>query len=198
MDICLTEETGAIYQAPHATFPLHGNDNYYIYSLGLLLEGVLKEEAGAARALPDIWVMTGFQDVLSYIKRMKKNAENIVIGDERHYRLLSGIPSIGEMVFIHASLPVEEIKERFRFVIRRKADRNMRCEYRHHDTQAFSAGARKTIKLLLKGLPTWRVAQECCIENRAVSVYKRNVMRRLNVNNTQELVIKCRLMEFQW
>ncbi|BFO11912.1 hypothetical protein GGER_44220 [Serratia rubidaea] len=83
-------------------------------------------------------------------------------------------------------------------MIRRQAEGKMLCDYRFHDMQAFSAGARKTIKLLLKGLPPWRVAQECSIHHRAVSVYKRNVMRRLNVNNTQELVIKCRLMELQW
>ncbi|CAI1067962.1 Response regulator [Serratia rubidaea] len=198
MDIFFTEETGGVDKNRQTAFPLYGNDNYYIYSLSLLLEDLLADEDATERQLPAIWVLSGFQDVLSYIQQMKRNAENIVIGDERHYRLLSGIASIGDMFFIHASLPVVEIKERLRFVIRRKADGKMLREYRYHDTQAFSAGARKTIKLLLKGLPTWRVAQECSIHHRAVSVYKRNVMRRLNVNNTQELVIKCRLMELQW
>ncbi|WP_442801652.1 helix-turn-helix transcriptional regulator [Serratia rubidaea] len=198
MDIFFTEETGGVDKNRQTAFPLYGNDNYYIYSLSLLLEDLLADEGATERQLPAIWVLTGFQDVLSYIQQMKRNSENIVIGDERHYRLLSGIASIGEMFFIHASLPVAEIKERLRFVIRRQAEGKMLCDYRFHDMQAFSAGARKTIKLLLKGLPPWRVAQECSIHHRAVSVYKRNVMRRLNVNNTQELVIKCRLMELQW
>lgn len=102
MDRFLTEETGGIYKGRHTT-PLNGNDNYYIYSLSLLLEDLLANEDATERQLPAIWVLTGFQDVLSYIKQMKINEENIVIGNERHYRLLSGIPSIGEMFFIHAA-----------------------------------------------------------------------------------------------
>ncbi|BFO11913.1 hypothetical protein GGER_44230 [Serratia rubidaea] len=97
MDIFFTEETGGVDKNRQTAFPLYGNDNYYIYSLSLLLEDLLADEDATERQLPAIWVLTGFQDVLSYIQQMKRNAENIVIGDERHYRLLSGIASIGEM-----------------------------------------------------------------------------------------------------
>ncbi|WP_284064666.1 helix-turn-helix transcriptional regulator [Serratia rubidaea] len=198
MDMLLTSQTGSNSREQPVIFPLYGRDRYYIYALNALLTTLFIEEPELEKWVPDIWLIAEVRDIFCCIDRLRENSDSVVIGDARHYRLLCGIPGLRWVCFVDASLAVDEMKQCFKAILRRRPYCSRLGEHRLSDVTAFSARTRKIIGLLLQGFSPHVVARECDIQAKTVSLYKRSVMQRLNVNSTQELVIKSALMKAQW
>lgn len=198
MDTLLTETRGMTHWKRSVIYPIHGNDNYYIYGLNHLLAELFTAEPGQDIWLPDIWIISNVRDMFSCIGKLREKPVNVIIGDVRYYRMLSGIPGIGRLFFVEASLAVAEVIKCFTFIVRSRGSCARLNEYRAPGVAAFSARTRKIIGLLLQGCSPHDIARECGIQAKTVSLYKRSVMQRLNVNSTQELVIKSALMKAQW
>lgn len=177
---------------------IKGDDRFFVLGVHTVIEQLYREMAArfmSVSALPDIWVFT--EDTLTelqpFIRRLYYGRPCIVFGTQRHRRILSEIPGLEKLLFIDVSTSgvtaANHIREAMRSGFR--LDVAFDPNYRR---SRLTPREKNILHLLLQGSRVDTVAQLCGCTGKAVSSCKRRIMKKYNVMNTQELIIKSRIL----
>jgi DNA-binding CsgD family transcriptional regulator len=177
---------------------IKGDDRFFVLGVHAVIERLYREMAVrfmSVSALPDIWVFT--KDTLTelqpFIQQLHYGQPCIVFGAQRHRRILSEIPGLEKLLFIDigtsAMAAVSHIREAMRSGFRPGItfDPNYR-------RSRLTPKEQHILHHLLQGGRVDTVARLCGCTGKAVSSCKRRIMKKYNVFNNQELIIKSRIL----
>lgn len=177
---------------------IKGDDHFFAFGVHAVIERLYREITArfmSASVFPDIWVFT--EDTLTelqpFIQHLHYGQPCIVFGTERHRRILSEIPGLEKLLFIDVStsgaMAANYIRDAMRSGFRSGMMFNSNCR-----RSRLTPKEQHILHHLLQGGRVDTVARLCGCTGKAVSSCKRRIMKKYNVMNNQELIIKSRIL----
>ncbi len=177
---------------------IKGDDRFFVLGVHTVIEQLYREMAArfmSVSALPDVWVFT--EDTLTelqpFIQQLHYGRPCIVFGTDRHHRVLSEIPGLEKLLFIDVGTSGMAAARHIRDAMRSgfRPGMTFNSNYRH---RRLTPKEQNILDLLLQGGRVDAVARLCGCSGKAVSSCKRRIMKKYNVMNNQELIIKSRIL----
>ncbi len=180
---------------------VQGLDRYFSFGVKMALEEIFNEDRSLHEMalVPDIWIFTEnvLTNIVPFVKEKYTGRPCIIFGTSLHQRIFSGVPGFTNMLFVPIHASFHEVKNKLGMFLRESRRdiypriKPISSAFRGY---SFTPGERKTLSLLLSGSSPRDVAEINNVSEKTVSNYKRMAMRRFNVKNTQELVVKSQLL----
>lgn len=172
------------------------NNDYFSFGITKVLNSLLHDIA-AWEALYheriEVWIFSGdsINELLPLIQEVKPGRAAIVFGGDVHKRILQDVPGLERVLFMDARESADFIRSSIRGAF------NGRFRFSVSGTRRGSPLTKKerdVTNLLFKFGSTSRVSRIYGYDVKAISGYKRRVMRKLKVKNMPELIYKLKLL----
>lgn len=174
------------------------NEKNDFYSVGItnVLNSLLHDIAAWESVFHErieVWVFSGdsINELLPLMQEIKPGGAAIIFGGGVHKRILQDVPGLERVLFIDT----RESESFIRSSIRGALNGRFRfCVLDVRKNSPLTKKERDITNLLLKYGSISTVSRVYGYDVKAISGYKRRVMRKLKVNNTPELIFKLKLI----